>query len=168
VSFHTQPLNKIHVTLCVVLTLFCFSIFGCGVPRGSFLRFEIPPDVPEKPELTEIRVDQDHQGLNATKGLSYKIGPYDGLVIDLGNLKNERFKGIPADAVEILQVMDGHRIYNIKINQKKRRYVLLPRGGMFLENELAITVGYLALDQQKISTFPTWMGHVVVDQKLIK
>jgi hypothetical protein len=63
--------------------------------------------------------------------------------------------------------MDGHRIYIIKLKPKKRRYVLLPNG-LFLENQLVISVGYLDPDPAKIDSYPTWLGYVIVDQKRVK
>lgn len=159
--------RRIIIAAVVVMILLFGVVFFCRVPRGVSIPFDVSADLPEKPGLTEIKVDSDHQHLDRTKALSYRIGPYDGLVIDLGSHKNERFKGVPANAVEVLQVMDGHRMYIIKMKPKKRRYVLLP-DGLFLENELGIFVGYLEPDPKSIKTYPTWVGHIVVDPKLIK
>ena len=160
-------MRRISIIVAAVAILLLCIVFFWRVPRGSFLPFDVPADLPEKPGLTEIKVDQDHQMLDGTKKVSYRIGPYDGLLIDLSGHRNERFKGIPANAVEILQVMDGHRMYTVKINPRKRRYVILPRN-LFLEDQLAIFVGYLGPDPKKMETYPTWIGHVNVDSKLIK
>lgn len=153
--------------LCIAIVAFCLPLLGC-IPKGQFLKYDVSPDAPERAGLVEIKVDQDHQGLDGTKQPSYTVGPYDGLVIDLADHKNQRIKDVPKDAVEVLILMDGHRLYMVKINPKKRRYVLIPKGEVFLENELAISVGYLDPDPTKISTYPTWMGHVIVDQKRVK
>lgn len=159
--------RRIIIAAVAVVILLLGIVFFCRVPRGVSIPFYVPADLPEKPGLTEIKVDPDHQMLDGTKSLSYRIGPYDGLVIDLSNHKNERFKGVPANAVEVLQVMDGHRMYIIKMKPEKRRYVLLP-DGLFLEKGLGIFVGYLEPDPKSIKTYPTWAGYIVVDPKLMK
>jgi hypothetical protein len=166
-NFNCGKLSGVGGGFCFVIVIFVAFLFGC-IPKGQFLNFDVSPEIPERAGLIEIKVDQDHQSLDGTKNLSYTIGPYDGLVIDLGSLSNKRFKGVPTKTVEVVTLMDGHRVYIIKIKPNKRRYVLLPHGGIFLERELVIGVGYLDPDSKSLNIYPTWLGHVGVDEKRVK
>lgn len=153
-------------TRVAILLLCCVATAAC-IPRGAFIPHQVPPTLPESPGITVVKVDQSHQGLdNKNKMVSYTVPVDGGLLVDLGNHKNERFKGVPDTATEVLQVMDGHRIYSVDLRgQKKRRYVVLPKREFFMSKEILIMVGFVDPDKKSIKSYPTWVGHAIVDPK---
>ncbi len=65
------------------------------------------------------------------------------------------------DAIEVVQVLDGKRVFDIELQSKKRRYVIVPDGG-FLEDKLIAVVGFRSKQKGVIQTYPTWMSLIEI------